>query len=111
MPDLSFLFFSFLFFHTRSSPYIITQTKQNIHCIEKGQNLSLEQLNIKGTPGSYGRRYGFTLQQLNMTQLTAERRGGKKKKTLSTGFSLRILIAGERCNVTGQYFERGFLCE
>ena len=23
------------------------------------------------------------------------------------GFSLRILIAGERCNVTGEYFERG----
>ena len=23
------------------------------------------------------------------------------------GFSLRILVAGERCNVTGEYFERG----
>ena len=22
-------------------------------------------------------------------------------------FSLRILVAGERCNVTGEYFERG----
>ena len=22
------------------------------------------------------------------------------------GFSLRILVAGERCNVTGEYFER-----
>jgi len=46
-----------------------------------------------------------------MTQLTPKRRGGKKKKTLSTGFSLSILIAGEMCNVTGQYFERGFLSE
>ena len=24
-----------------------------------------------------------------------------------SGFSLRILVAGERCNVTGEYFERG----
>ena len=24
------------------------------------------------------------------------------------GFSLRILVAGERCNITGEYFERGF---
>ena len=23
------------------------------------------------------------------------------------GFSLRILVAGERCNITGDYFERG----
>ena len=68
-------------------------------------------LNIKGTPGSYGRCQGFTLQQLNVTQFTAKRRGGKKKKTLSMGFSLRTLIAGEMCNVTGQYFERGFLSE
>ena len=26
---------------------------------------------------------------------------------LLSGFSLRILVAGERCNVTGEYFERG----
>ena len=24
-----------------------------------------------------------------------------------SGFSLRILVAGERCNVTGEYFESG----
>ena len=28
-----------------------------------------------------------------------------------TGFSLRILVAGERCNVTGEYFERGSTSE
>ena len=27
------------------------------------------------------------------------------------GFSLRILVAGERCNVTGEYFERGSTSE
>ena len=27
------------------------------------------------------------------------------------GFSLRILVAGERCNVTGEYFERGSTLE
>ena len=27
------------------------------------------------------------------------------------GFSLRILVAGERCNVTGEYFERGSMSE
>ena len=28
-------------------------------------------------------------------------------KKISSGFLLRILVAGERCNVTGEYFERG----
>ena len=28
-----------------------------------------------------------------------------------TGFSLRILVAGERGNVTGEYFERGSTSE
>ena len=28
-----------------------------------------------------------------------------------TGFSLRIVVAGERCNVTGAYFERGPMSE
>ena len=28
-----------------------------------------------------------------------------------TGFSLRILVAGERCKVIGKYFERGSSCE
>ena len=28
-----------------------------------------------------------------------------------SGFSLRILVAGERCNVTGEYFERGSTSE
>ena len=27
------------------------------------------------------------------------------------GFSLRILVAGERCNVTGEYFKRGSTSE
>ena len=27
------------------------------------------------------------------------------------GFSLRIQVAGGRCNVTGEYFERGFTSE
>ena len=27
------------------------------------------------------------------------------------GFSLRILVEGERCNVTGEYFERGSMSE
>ena len=44
--------FSFL---SHSLPYIITQTKQNVRCIEKGQNLSMEQLDTQGTPGSYGK--------------------------------------------------------
>jgi len=30
---------------------------------------------------------------------------------LLSGFSLRILVAGERCNVTGEYFERGSTSE
>ena len=30
---------------------------------------------------------------------------------LKAGFSLRILVAGERCNVTGEYFERGSTSE
>ena len=30
---------------------------------------------------------------------------------LYSGFSLRILVAGERCNVTGKYFERGSTSE
>ena len=29
----------------------------------------------------------------------------------SAGFSLRILVAGERCNVTEEYFERGSTSE
>ena len=29
----------------------------------------------------------------------------------SSGLSLRILVAGERCNVTGEYFERGSTSE
>ena len=29
------------------------------------------------------------------------------QKFHTAGFSLRILVAGERCNVTGEYFERG----
>ena len=44
-----------LSFLSHSLPYIITQTKQNVRCIEKGQNLSMEQLNTQGTPGSYGK--------------------------------------------------------
>ena len=44
--------FSFL---SHSLPYIITQIKQNVRCIEKGQNLSMEQLSTQGTPGSYGK--------------------------------------------------------
>ena len=28
-------------------------------------------------------------------------------KKISSGFLIRILVAGERCNVTGEYFERG----
>ena len=28
-----------------------------------------------------------------------------------TGFSLRILVAGERCNITGKYFESGSMLE
>ena len=27
------------------------------------------------------------------------------------GFSLRILVTGERCNVTGEYSERGSMSE
>ena len=27
------------------------------------------------------------------------------------GFSLRILVVGERCNITGEYFERGSMSE
>ena len=30
---------------------------------------------------------------------------------LYSGFSLRILVAGERCNFTGKYFERGSTSE
>lgn len=44
-----------LSFLSHSLPYIITQTKQNVRCIEKGQNLSMERLNTQGTPGSYGK--------------------------------------------------------
>ena len=29
------------------------------------------------------------------------------QRIIVTGFSLRILVAGERCNTTGEYFERG----
>ena len=29
------------------------------------------------------------------------------KVGIIAGFYLRILVAGERCNVTGEYFERG----
>ena len=29
----------------------------------------------------------------------------------NTGFSLRILGAGERCNLAGEYFERGSMSE
>ena len=29
------------------------------------------------------------------------------QKFLTTGFSLRILVAGERCNITEEYIERG----
>ena len=31
--------------------------------------------------------------------------------TLHSGFSLRILLAGEKCNVTRDYFERGSMSE
>ena len=31
--------------------------------------------------------------------------------TLHSGFSLRILLAGEKCNVTGDYSERGSMSE
>ena len=27
------------------------------------------------------------------------------------GFSFRILVAGERCNITGEYFEKGSMSE
>ena len=30
---------------------------------------------------------------------------------LYPGFSLRILVVGERCNITGEYFERGSMSE
>lgn len=32
---------------------------------------------------------------------------GKQKKQTKPGFSLRILVLGEGCNVTGEYFESG----
>ena len=30
---------------------------------------------------------------------------------MQAAFSLRILVAGERCNITGEYFERDFISE
>ena len=33
------------------------------------------------------------------------------QRIIVTGFSLRILVAGERCNIAGEYFERGFMSE
>ena len=33
------------------------------------------------------------------------------QRIIVTGFSLRILVAGERCNIAGQYFERGSMSE
>ena len=33
---------------------------------------------------------------------------GRIRELLYTGFSVRILLAEERCNVAGEYFERGF---
>ena len=33
------------------------------------------------------------------------------KENMNTGFSLRILVARERCNITGEYFERGSTSE
>ena len=34
-----------------------------------------------------------------------------QNKTQVSGFSLRILVAGERCNITEEYFERGSTSE
>ena len=33
------------------------------------------------------------------------------QRIIVTGFSLRILVAGERCNIAGEYFERGSTSE
>ena len=33
------------------------------------------------------------------------------QRIIVTGFSLRILVAGERCNIGGEYFERGSMSE
>ena len=33
------------------------------------------------------------------------------QRIIVTGFSLRILVAGKRCNIAGEYFERGSTSE
>ena len=33
------------------------------------------------------------------------------QRIIVTGFSLRILVVGERCNIAGEYFERGSMSE
>ena len=43
--------------------------------------------------------------------LLAIRHFGVVQDTGCPGFSLRILVAGERCNVTGEYFESGSTSE
>ena len=35
----------------------------------------------------------------------------EKRPSSKAVFLLRILVAGERCNITGEYFERGSMSE
>ena len=44
-------------------------------------------------------------------RLLAIRDFGVVRETGCAGFSLRILVAGGRCNVTGEYFESGSTSE
>ena len=36
---------------------------------------------------------------------------GQNQRIIVTGVLLRILVAGERCNIAGEYFERGSMSE
>ena len=41
----------------------------------------------------------------------AKDEGGQANGFFVRGFSLRILVAGEKCNFTGEYFKRGSVSE
>ena len=49
--------------------------------------------------------------QRHLTEYGLESNYGLPKCKLQAGFSLGILVAGERCNLTGEYFERGSTSE
>ena len=52
-------------------------------------------------------KYHSDYQKYPLYEKESEDRG-RIRELLYTGFSVRILLAEERCNVAGEYFERGF---